>query len=141
MYANVTSTSTLASKNRTEQNKTKQNKIKLYVSFFPSYIHGIKIVTIFKRIFEENEPKLTVHFTNHESQDFHKNQIPVLCVASVLLNHNTVTNIGSDLPLMKCHIFLIGNTHKGYFITIDYLCDHLIRALLVFFRTRYHVLA
>ena len=38
--------------------------------------------------------------------------IPSPSVISVLLNHNTVTNDDQILQL-KCHSFLIGNTHRS----------------------------
>ena len=41
-----------------------------------------------------------------------RTNIPVLFVILVLLNHNTVANVDQIL-LLKCHIFLIGNTHRN----------------------------
>ena len=46
--------------------------------FSPHYFNGVKFITIFKCIFEETVPQLSVglHFGNHISQVCHKNQYP-----------------------------------------------------------------
>ena len=49
---------------------------KLDVPFSPRHFNGIKIVTAFKCIFEETEPKLSANFGNHMSQDPHNNRHP-----------------------------------------------------------------
>ena len=86
--------------------------------FSPRYFDGIKIVTAFKYIFKETMPKLSVNFGNHVSQDSHRNKYP-----------GSGCNFGFTVPLsqysdnwwsnllLKCHIFLIGNTHRSYWIT------------------------
>ena len=103
MYANVTLPSTLVSN-------------KLIVPFSPRYFNGIKIVTAFKYIFEETMPKLSVNFENHVSQDSHKNQYPGPVCNFGFTAPQYSDKYWSNLPL-KCHIVLIGNTHKIYCIT------------------------
>ena len=86
---------------------------------------GIKIVTALKCIFKETMPKLSENFGNHISQDSHKNQYP-----------GHLCNFGFTAPqcgdkcwsnlLLKCYIFLIGNTHRRY---CYHLRDHPIHAL------------
>ena len=44
-----------------------------YKWLFIIYYNGTKIVTVFKCIFEETVPKLTVNFGNRNSQGSHKN--------------------------------------------------------------------
>ena len=105
MYVNMTLPLTLVSN-------------KLNVPFSPHYFNGIKIVTAFNYIFEETMPNLSVNFGNHVSQDSHKNQYsgPV-CNFSFTEPQNS-EKCWSNLPL-KCHIFIIGNTHRSYWITCE----------------------
>ena len=79
--------------------------------FSPSYFNGIIIVTAFKCIFEETMLKWLVNFGNHISQDYHKTNIQVPSVISVLLHQNTVTKCLSNLPLKRPSFSLV--THTG----------------------------
>ena len=51
-----------------------------------------------------------------------RTNIPALSWILVLRNHNIVTNVWSNLPL-KCHIFIIGNTHTQE--KLYHQCDHI----------------
>ena len=56
---------------------------KLVIPFLSTLFNGMKIVTVFKCIFEETVPKLSVNFGNHISQDSHKNHFFIILLQRV----------------------------------------------------------
>ena len=66
-----------------------------------------------------------------------RTNIPVPSVISVLLHHNTVTNVDQIYRCSAVSFSLVTHTHK----LLDHLRDHLIHALIGLFGTSYHVLA
>ena len=80
MYANVRLPLTLVS-----------NKPIMSLHFSPRYFNGIKIVTVFKCIFEETVPNCREILEIIAHKNSIRTNIPVPSVTSVLLNQNTVT--------------------------------------------------
>ena len=87
--------------------------------FLPRYFNGIKIVTAFKRIFEETLPKLSVNFGNHISQaTLIRTNIPAPSVISVFcttIQWQMLIKFAAEMPYL--------------FMLPYHLCNHPIYAL------------
>ena len=94
MYANLTFQLTLVSNKHSS----------------PCYFNEITIGTAFRFFSWGNCAKIVVNMeiVTHKT---HENQYPGL-----VLNFGFTANVDQKLPL-KCHIFIIGNTHRRYCIT------------------------